>query len=237
MSQCLLSVHSFACEANGHAIFLDLKRDRYTTLGPEDLRSLRANVRGWQATGPLQNPAEDSEGDRETVDALLAAKLLTHDASIGKDAKPVHLDTPTATFLAPPRPWPRLTASLVRDFIAAWVVTTLMMRATPIRVIVKRVQRRKEQEARRARVLDIDAVRQLMAVHFVLQPVFYEAKDACLRNSLTMIEFLARHHVYPTLAFGVKAQPFSAHCWVQEGSTLLSDPIDHVRTFTPIMVI
>ncbi len=74
-------------------------------------------------------------------------------------------------------------------------------------------------------------------VHFLMRPAFYNPKDACLRDTLTLIEFLSRYDIYPQWVFGVRMQPFSAHAWVQYGPTLFTDPVDHVKTFTPIMVI
>ena len=56
-----------------------------------------------------------------------------------------------------------------------------------------------------------------------------------MRNSLTLLEFLAKYEVYPTCVLGVKMDPFAAHAWVQQGSMVLTDPIAHVKTFTPIM--
>jgi len=37
--------------------------------------------------------------------------------------------------------------------------------------------------------------------------------------------------------FGVKLNPFSAHCWVQAGDIVLNDAIDHVTIHTPILVV
>jgi Transglutaminase-like superfamily len=35
--------------------------------------------------------------------------------------------------------------------------------------------------------------------------------------------------------FGVNADPFEAHCWVQAGSVVLNDTLGRVSSFTPIM--
>jgi hypothetical protein len=71
----------------------------------------------------------------------------------------------------------------------------------------------------------------------VLRPNFFSEKDACLRDSLTFIEFLALYGMYPTWVFGVTMEPFAAHSWVQQGPMVLNDYIPRVTPFTPIMAI
>jgi hypothetical protein len=52
---------------------------------------------------------------------------------------------------------------------------------------------------------------------------------------LALIEFLARRRLYPLWVFGVQAQPFGAHCWVQSNGHLLNEGMEYARQFTPIM--
>ena len=50
-----------------------------------------------------------------------------------------------------------------------------------------------------------------------------------------LIEFLAGDGVAADWVFGVRAQPFQAHCWVEVGTLLLSDALECIRGFTPIL--
>ena len=59
----------------------------------------------------------------------------------------------------------------------------------------------------------------------------------CLFDSLALIHFLARFRVFPDWVFGVTADPFEAHCWVQTGGVVLNDTVERVSAFTPIMSI
>lgn len=61
--------------------------------------------------------------------------------------------------------------------------------------------------------------------------------DACLPRSVAMARWLLRLGQPATLVVGVKLRPFQAHCWVQCGDRLVSDRIDSVRNFTPILVV
>jgi len=56
----------------------------------------------------------------------------------------------------------------------------------------------------------------------------------CLSNSLTLIQWLAERGLGATLVFGVKLDPFAAHCWVQSSDVLLNDHPDRVERFTPL---
>jgi hypothetical protein len=234
-SRYFLSRHAFACETGRHVVFLDLKHGMYSVVEPEDVTVLRERVRGWP-TEWVDRRAADRVDDDEVIEMLVREGLLTANAALGKDASLPRLETPTDTFLTP-RVWPNIDRRDVRNFVAAWARTTLTLRVVPISWLVRRARLRKAREAAGAPESDPARVRQLTSIHMALQPLFYDAKDACLRNSLTLIEFLSRYRIYPTWAFGVRVGPFAAHSWVQHGSILLTDPVDHVKTFTPIMVI
>ncbi|WP_275504084.1 lasso peptide biosynthesis B2 protein [Sphingomonas pollutisoli] len=61
--------------------------------------------------------------------------------------------------------------------------------------------------------------------------------NRCLPRSLAFLRVcIARGH-YPSLVIGIRTNPFTAHAWVQMGGKVLNDSVDHVRVFTPIMVL
>lgn len=65
---------------------------------------------------------------------------------------------------------------------------------------------------------------------------FISAEDQCLPRSLAMLHMLFREGINADLVFGVD-MPFAAHCWVQQGGMVLSDTLDRVLPFRPIMVV
>lgn len=242
MARYALSKHSFACETGNHAIFLDLKRNSYLAVSPGDVARLRDEVQGWPATTTDSEAGdrvdgEDTEKDRDIIGLLTKEGLLTADTSSGKPATPVLAEAPTGSWFGSPRAWPLLDAQQVRRYVSAWALTSVMLKTLPTSWIVRRIRRRKERYAPDAPTLDVLSLRRLLSIHLALQPVFYSREDACLRDSITLLEFLAYHRVYPTWVFGVRMAPFAAHCWVQQGSVVYTDSADHVRTFTPIMLV
>jgi hypothetical protein len=59
----------------------------------------------------------------------------------------------------------------------------------------------------------------------------------CLLDSIALIRFMARRNLCGDLVFGVTADPFTAHCWVQCGDMVMNDTLGNTQTYTPIRVI
>ena len=102
--------------------------------------------------------------------------------------------------------------------------------------MVEGVRRRKKRSSV-VLALEIDTVRPLVAAFIYLRPLLYTAHNACLLDSLTLTRFLAAYGVFPDWVFGVKTDPFCAHCWVQQGEYVFNDSPDHVGEFAPILVV
>jgi hypothetical protein len=58
---------------------------------------------------------------------------------------------------------------------------------------------------------------------------------SCLSDSLALLMFLSQYGLLPYWVFGVRMNPFGAHCWLQEGQTVVNDKLDAVLNYTPIM--
>ena len=56
-------------------------------------------------------------------------------------------------------------------------------------------------------------------------------------HSLALVRFLARHAVFPTWVIGVRAKPWGAHAWVQQGTLLLDASPEQVCEYTPILTV
>jgi hypothetical protein len=122
----------------------------------------------------------------------------------------------------------------MRDFFLASWKASRDLRTKHIAEIVGKVRQRKAKAGVQA--MDIEEVRRLTAVYRRLRP-WYPRKYLCLYDSLALVEFLARRGVYPTWVFAVQAQPFGAHCWVQNERLLLNEGSEYAGQFTPIMAI
>lgn len=59
----------------------------------------------------------------------------------------------------------------------------------------------------------------------------------CLLDSLALDRWLTARGLAAMLVFGVKLDPFEAHCWLQVRNAILNDSYDHVSRFTPILAV
>lgn len=77
-------------------------------------------------------------------------------------------------------------------------------------------------EALRARTTEFQSLRPL-----------YPRPYRCLFDSLALLHYLHRFGLGATWVFGVRGEPFEAHCWLQSGETVLNDSVDRVVAHTP----
>lgn len=213
-----LAPHVSFCVASDKVVFLDVHADRYFALPPR----MTAAFRDWLgAKGCV--PSEP-----EAVTMLAAAGLLRPSVSAAVPT-PVALDVPTrslskgsspAPMLAALPAWGAVHASLFR---MRWRLRTgglhhLITRARasrPAHPLPPQAAARAFQYGRGPRALEGD----------------------CLAASFAMLDFLHRRRSDARAVFGVIADPFRAHCWLQSDTEILNDDADHVRAFTPILVL
>jgi hypothetical protein len=239
MSRFLLSRHSFLCVTQGIGVLLDLKHDKYLSLEPKHVRALQEIVVGWPVpqAGTATTPEQEDESPDQVAKELLAEGLLTRSPAHGKPATPVSLAAPTSSFYHQTLLWPQLEAHHLVNFVIAWLNVTLMLRCFPLRWVVRRVHKRRAYALAHSPNSNLEEAQRLAHIFLLVQPAFFSAQDACLRTSLTLVEFLARYRIHPQWVFGVQMNPFAAHSWVQQGSTVLNDTVEVARAFTPILIV
>lgn len=73
-----------------------------------------------------------------------------------------------------------------------------------------------------------------LARAFALRRATVPIRRGCVPDSLALMRILWRKGLDADLYFGVRLDPFAAHCWVQAEDYLLSDPLANVLSFTPV---
>ncbi len=235
MQPYLLASHVYPCVSGQHVVLMDLERDKYVAVVPA--HRLARWVRGWPVG---EMPAADSpDGAEESADPLVAQMLahgmLVSDPHAGKPAIPIVTVRPQRSlveFDLDVRP--RVGASQLWRFGRSCLEAQLSLKLRPIQSIVEAVRDRKGRGGGEA---DPGRLRPLVTAFARLRPLFYTLRCACLLDSLTLLHFLGAEGVYPDWVFGVKTEPFDAHCWVQQGEVLLNDAPDRVRQYSPILVV
>lgn len=75
------------------------------------------------------------------------------------------------------------------------------------------------------------------AIRFQHARRFVPILGNCLADSLALMRWLGKLGTDATLVFGVKLDPFAAHCWVQSEGVLLNDRPERIQRFTPVRII
>lgn len=236
-----LAKHAFFCFADNHCVFLDLRSDKYFCLGRTHTDAIKgllngplvANERSCHVRINDANPAESDV----VVQALVRKGLLVRSIAGSKSATPVRVDLPSASameVLNAPRP--RLASAHMWHFLAAAATASRYLRWLSIEQTVRAVEDRKRTRATAAAAVEAGAITELFLIFQILRP-YYPRPFLCLFDSLALLHFLARYGVFPLWVYGVKLEPFEAHCWVQVGDVVVNDILDNVRGYTPIMVV
>ena len=236
-----LSPHTFVCLSNGHYVFLDLKNDDYLCLRRAHTDAVR-DVLGHEVVNngvsTVDRRAADCDAMKsEIVRELVKSKLLVEDPSEGKEISKGIIDAPVASLIDQLNSnSPAIGAREVRRFFLAAIEAAVSLRYRSLERTVRRIEERKTVRNNESRSVDGGTLVELFHVFQTLRP-FYPRPYLCLFDSLAYLNFLSRYNLFPTWVYGVKVEPFFAHCWVQAGDKVINDSMHRVRDYTPIMAI
>lgn len=224
MPQYFLPTHVFVCRRGDAYVFLDLRRDDYTMVDGDSAAALTAAIGGIE---PLPEHAS------KALDELLQVGLLTTDAVVGSAIVASQVVSATDSLVdTEALPGAEVRLGHVWRFAMAYMKAFWRLRFTQLEKTVRRLERRKQRaglsfsDLHRAR--DLTATFQKIRLHF---PVRY----VCLTDSLALLEFLAMYGIFPDWVFGVKLEPWAAHCWVQKDDVLFNEVADEAGSYSPVM--
>jgi len=243
-----LASHVRACQVDDQIVLLDLRRNRYFSLGGEGASALAQHVEGW----PVSDRCSDAQDTPFTWPASRATSalsrrlsqqgLLTRERPLACDSSRAEgpgLDKPIASIdFEPGGTHSRASLGHVVRFLQAAAVAALWLRCRSLESIAAAVASRCariDSETPNARVPE--AVLRAAAAYDRLRPFGFTAEDKCLQDSLALTHYLVAEKALARWVIGVKIRPFGAHSWVQSGPTVLNDQPEHVRRYTPILVV
>lgn len=234
-----LQSHVFICRGKRHWVILDVDRDKYLCVDRCQFEALGPSLKGWEESTSPNEPeaAPVPEIAVALASDLLDLGILSDRSTHAKDARPTAYPLPAEAIdpdsVGPSR---RSSGTHAGSFFLSSSRASRELRRQRFQLIVEAVRARKSRNASRAGGADFERARSLASVFERLR-LFYPRSYLCLFDSLALIHFLARFHVYPDWVFGVNADPFEAHCWVQVGNVVLNDTLARVSAFTPIMYV
>jgi hypothetical protein len=239
MQQYWIPSHVRVCPLLASTILLDLKRNRYFGIGTNETRALSTLALNWDQANGSAATVERLAPDAAILmaDALVEAGLLSRDAPAERTAfsgPPPDLSGVLTSAGHELSRGTSLRLAHIASFIAALAWTRHALRSRSLYSIACEVRDRKA-----AASGDFDECRavELVGIFRRLRPHTFAARDRCLFHSLALVRFMARHDVFPTWVIGVRAKPWGAHAWVQQGKLLLDASPEHVCEYTPILTV
>jgi hypothetical protein len=227
--QYTISQHARTCIASGHIVFLDIERDKYMCLDLETTATLLPYLCGRTFVFP-DPPVSGCAVSR--ILAELEQRNLIALLPLDQAAPSVEqVVLPTRSISGATGNKYHRTAAGACEVLLAVARSAVRLRWRTLAKTVSHVTQRR----RAAVVSNADVRCESLVQRFVSYRFRFGKTDACLVNSLALLDFLALHGLYPKLVFGVSMRPFQAHCWVQHEDTVLGDTLERVSQFTPIM--
>lgn len=204
---------------DGFVLVLDVRNDRYCRLGG----GAAAMLSSLQAGGTIAD-------DARSTDMLEAKGLITRDpAPVSKSwIAPGVIPRPSTSLLETGAA-PAATFADVADMMWGCTATRLRLRVQSLHHILvglPAIPARRPAKGLVALAHALDRARRISPF-----------KPRCLPDAIAFVRRSRRQGHVVHLVFGVKAYPFEAHCWAQADETVLTDPLDRVLRFEPILAL
>jgi hypothetical protein len=209
-----LSPHLHCCTLGTCSVFLDLDSDRYFLLQKDAGARFQRFVSGCAEVSDL---------------AWLQSRNIIQAGPANSAERKLQVETPLYSVIC--NDMPRAPLELTAKAIFFQACAELMLKRRPLAQVFSRIA-----SASLPAKPEGYLVASTAAAAFDRAGRFTSSVDKCLIRGIAMKCMLARQGCHVDLIIGV-ALPFSAHCWVQFGSTVLTDPLDLVTTYKPILVV
>ena len=230
-----LSDHVFAGCTGREVVLLDLRKDEYLAIAEGALAALPQFVDGW----PRGDSPEHSIGPSDTgavnelLQSLLSQDLIVRRSGAAESGSRRRPSAPTAAAVSFLDGVGTPTVGTVAQVLRASLVAQMWLTFLPLQTVVQRLQMAPKKGDASAKSI-ANAIK-FSKSYCSVRPLIFRAQTKCLLDSLTMSIFLSSRGVRSSVVFGVRTQPFAAHCWVQLEDTVLNDELDHVLTYQPIL--
>lgn len=213
------------CRVDEHIVFLDTRRDRYFRLSTKLERAFLAYIDG----------GHDPEID---ADDLIARNILVADPAFAMIA-PATVERPTRSAVEGVPHTDRLRYAALSEILVIVCGTRLKLATRNLSDILTELTVYRDSRISKPSTPTENDIERLSdaASAFWRARLYVPIKPLCLLDSLSMVKFLAKRHLFANIVFGVTSDPFTAHSWVQYFDFVLSDTLGHATAHTPIRVV
>ena len=230
-----LSKDCFVCRMGCYWIILSSERDRYLCVAHAELASIGEQLYGWRKRSDSAQPSPIGAETDKLVESLTINGIITSNPAIGKPFVESEYPAPQNCIQAfestvsahVPLLW-------ITRFFLACAKVDWQLRTKALSRTLAGIERRRCRADSSSVIGNVPQVSTLIAAFQTLRPL-YPRSYLCLFDSLALLEFLAGYRFLPRVVFGVVADPFQAHCWLQYGSTVINDELERVGRYKPIL--
>lgn len=210
------------CLCGGHAVFLDLVHDRYFRLPREDDLLFQR----WALS-------EADDGDR--AERLVKARILVASLEPSAPQGATSLEPPTSDIADEAGPGARW-IDIVKALVAQRGARAIVKRGRLPQLVADLTRASHDPESD---MLPSLAEMQIYrtAAAFASPILGFNKVDQCLPRAIAAQAMSRAFGVVPTLVFGVRLEPFAAHCWLQWGAKVVVGDLEQARMFTPILAV
>ena len=227
----------FACATGRRYIFLDLRRDRYIAVPAARMQRIAPMISGLNPDGHANDfLGLNDESSTDVAGELLQAGLLRHAVRLQGPRPPLPAAATYELEYSNHAPTDRRTPRHSLRAVRAMLRADIALRWTPLWRIADRIRASKTHAAPDLSDPPPWEVESITSSLLHIRP-WYPRNYLCLYDSLTLMLLLGSCRISADWFFGVREDPFIAHCWVQHKSTVLNDHLDRIRLFVPIMAI
>ena len=218
-----LRQHVYWCVCDGRIIFLDLLADHYFCLRRE------AAADFLQVVG-----CDGKTSDIGPLGGLLARGILVEDQRATTLTRSPPIEPASEDFLDEPYP-----SAKVGDVLVAVVFQSISACSLRTRGLAKTVATSRRRHACHIAGAPASRDRRLAEIlsGFAAASLILPSADRCLVRALALHSICRRNGIRPLLVFGVRMDPFRAHCWVQLAAKVLIGDFEQVRLFTPLVAL
>jgi hypothetical protein len=222
-----LAPNTFFAAIGNRSVVLDLDADRYIGLGPE-LTKVALDL----TNGKLSS-LQPADNHVAAARARLIQRDIFREDEVARQCKTA---SPPASNLWPTDKNISLHASAWRDtfvLLSFLARTALSLRTTSFAKTINWVR---AQKSRLNSMAPARPIRDCLDDFHSTRP-WFPLDPICRLDAIALCLYLWNNNISTDLVFGVRLEPFAAHCWAQQGGIVLNEPIDRILQYTPIMVI
>lgn len=212
------------CAFDEGLVFLDIERDQYFRLPHRLEAAFAAYVHGETC----------SEAD---LAPLVERRILIPTGAAGSRDRAPTLPRPTRSILEMQASHGKGSIGLLLEVLATVAHAQWQLRRHSLKKVLSATLRYRQCRVRPVEETAANLPHQALkdaANAFSRVRLYVPIEPVCLLDSLAVTRFLARRRLPSNIVFGITADPFSAHCWVQAGDLVLNDTVGHATGYMPI---